>query len=71
MEKKNDYYELFAWKSLPVVEGAFTLREILSTEFIGQLEIDVDLDQVVTYFEYAPCTGATVLDFGHSQFNHI
>lgn len=57
---------MFYWERLPVINGRFTLRELLSEKLIQILDNDFDLDTEVERFENTPCTGVYCLEFSNA-----
>jgi len=56
----------FSWCVVPVVDGAFTLGQALSKEAKEHVNITLDYNQILTEFEYVPCTRLYSLTFGDS-----
>ena len=65
MSEKVDFEE-FCWKRVPVVAGNFTLNEALSKEAKEHIQIDIDLNQTLSYFQYVPCVKVYTLQFSDS-----
>jgi len=65
MDNKVDF-DKSCYHQVPVVDGAFTLGQALSKEAKEQVNITLDYNQILTEFEYIPCSQLYSLTFGDS-----
>lgn len=69
--KNSKYHDTFFYKRLPVIQGFFTLRQVLSEKLIEKIKqsrIDTDLDIPLSHFVNTPCTEYYTLYF---QWSHV
>ncbi|NBR60535.1 hypothetical protein EB118_04030 [bacterium] len=55
--------EHFFWKELPVIDGKFTIRQLLSTYLIEKIQGVFNLDSEIIAFTNVPCTKIFILKF--------